>query len=287
MQRPRRGTRTRSTGSTRSAPRSPKAAGQQHHRGCCSSCGRKSAHRVLPDADLDAASNAGWWPGWSRRPARPAWRGPGSLVHGACTTRTVSKIVARRRTAIKLGDPRGGRDRDGGPLATEPQYQKSAFLFASAAQRGADLATGGHRHAGHLGGLLVEHTVKSTKASTAGPCPSKGGVRPGDGGSLSRHERGGHQPGQRHPTTAWPRAVWTKDIHRGHRVAHDAEDRTVWINALTGWSARTRPVRGVRTGQRARPGKRDRGGSTVKPDQSHSGVFELTGGTRDQLTGLE
>src|SRR5580692_2320146 len=148
------------------------------------------------------------------------------LVHRSVHDALVEKIVARAE-AIKLGDPREAAT-EMGPLATEAQYQKGLSFFASAASEGAALATGGQA-AGELGGYFVQPTVlTNVKPSMTVACEEVFGpvlaVIPfeteEEAISLANDTRYGLAG-----------AVWTKDIHRGHRVAHALRTGTVWINA--------------------------------------------------------
>jgi aldehyde dehydrogenase (NAD+) len=74
--------------------------------------------------------------------------------------------------------------------------------------------------------------------------------------------------------------VWTKDIHRGHRVAHRLQAGTVWINAYR--------VVGpdVPFGGMGQSGiGRENGIDTVREYTQTKAVWvELTGGTRDPFT---
>ena len=63
-------------------------------------------------------------------------------------------------------------------------------------------------------------------------------------------------------------AVWTKDIHRGHRVAHAMRTGTVWINAYRVVGPDV-PFGGY--GLSGSPGERHRGGARVHRDQGHLG----------------
>jgi aldehyde dehydrogenase (NAD+) len=187
----------------------------------------------------------------------------------------VSKIVARAE-AIKLGDPREAAT-EMGPLATEPQYQKVLSFFASAASEGAALATGGQA-AGHLGGYFVEPTVLTkVKPSMTVACEEVFGpvlaVTPFDTEeeaiSLANDTRYGLAG-----------AVWTKDIHRGHRVAHALRTGTVWINAYRVVGPDV-PFGGFGASGLGR----ENGIEAVHEYTQTKAIWvELTGGTRDPFT---
>ena len=115
-----------------------------------------------------------------------------------------------------------------GPLANEPQYRKVVSFFASAASEGATVAAGG-RPEERLGGYFVQPTVlTNVKPTMTVACEEVFGpvlaVIPFD----TEDEAVGLANESRYGLAG---AVWTKDIHRGHRVAHALRAGTVWINA--------------------------------------------------------
>jgi acyl-CoA reductase-like NAD-dependent aldehyde dehydrogenase len=75
-------------------------------------------------------------------------------------------------------------------------------------------------------------------------------------------------------------AVWTKDIHRGHRVAHALRAGTVWINAYRVVGP------GVPFGGFGLSGLgRENGIDAVHEYTQTKAIWvELTGGTRDPFT---
>ena len=129
--------------------------------------------------------------------------------------------------AIRLGDPRAA-ETEMGPVATEPQYRKVLSFLEAAATEGATVAAGG-RADDALGGFFVQPTVLTgVKPTMTVACEEVFGpvlaVIPFEGEdeaiALANDSRYGLAG-----------AVWTKDIHRGHRVAHALRTGTVWINA--------------------------------------------------------
>ncbi|MGH3179041.1 MAG: aldehyde dehydrogenase family protein, partial [Streptosporangiaceae bacterium] len=115
-----------------------------------------------------------------------------------------------------------------GPVATEPQYRKVLSFLEGAAGEGATVAAGGAPDSG-LGGFFVQPTVLTgVKPTMTVACEEVFGpvlsVIPFD----TEEEALALANDTRYGLAG---AVWTKDIHRGHRVAHAMRTGTVWINA--------------------------------------------------------
>ena len=187
----------------------------------------------------------------------------------------VSKISARAET-IKVGDP-AAADTEMGPLANQPQYEKVLSFFSSAAEQGANVAAGGAAVT-ELGGFFVQPTVLTgvTPEMTVaceevfGPVLS---VMPFD----TEDEAIALANGTRYGLAG---AVWTKDIHRGHRVAHALKAGTVWINAYRVVGPDV-PFGGYGLSGVGRENGID---AVHEYTQTKAIWVELTGGTRDPFT---
>jgi acyl-CoA reductase-like NAD-dependent aldehyde dehydrogenase len=187
--------------------------------------GGKSAQIVFPDADLDAAAN-GVVAGVFAATGQTCMAGSRLIVHESVADELVAKVVARA-DAIKLGDP-NDPSTEMGPVANLPQYNKVLGYLKIAAQEGGTFAAGGEAGA-ELGGLFVRPTV------ITGVGPDSTVVREEIFGPvLSVYTFADEAEAIRLANgTEYGLAgsVWTKDIHRAHRVAAKIRAGSVWVNA--------------------------------------------------------
>ena len=261
------------TGSTRVGAEVAKAAAA-NITGTVLELGGKSAHVVFADADLAAAAN-GVIAGVFAATGQTCMAGSRLLVERSVHDELVSKISARAET-IKVGDP-AAADTEMGPLANQPQYEKVLSFFSSAAEQGANVAAGGAAVT-ELGGFFVQPTVLTgvTPEMTVaceevfGPVLS---VMPFD----TEDEAIALANGTRYGLAG---AVWTKDIHRGHRVAHALKAGTVWINAYRVVGPDV-PFGGYGLSGVGRENGID---AVHEYTQTKAIWVELTGGTRDPFT---
>jgi acyl-CoA reductase-like NAD-dependent aldehyde dehydrogenase len=187
--------------------------------------GGKSAQLVFDDADLDAAAN-GVIAGVFAATGQTCLAGSRLLVHADVADALVEKIVARAAT-IKLGDPKDPAT-EMGPVSNLPQYQKVLSHFASAREQGATIAYGGEP-AEELGGYFVKPTVLT------GVDPSMRAVAEEVFGPvlavMTFHDEDEAIAAANATEFGLAGAVWTKDVHRAHRVAARLHTGTVWVNA--------------------------------------------------------
>lgn len=187
--------------------------------------GGKSAQVVFPDSDLEAAAN-GAIAGVFAATGQTCMAGSRLVVHESVKDELV-RLIVERADQIKLGDP-NDPDTEMGPVANAPQYEKVLGYLKIAKDEGATVSCGGEADADR-GGLFIRPTVLTdvnrdstvVREEVFGPVLSVYTFSDEDEAiELANDTRFGLAG-----------AVWTKDIHRAHRVAARIRAGSVWVNA--------------------------------------------------------
>jgi (Z)-2-((N-methylformamido)methylene)-5-hydroxybutyrolactone dehydrogenase len=164
-----------------------------------------------------------------------------------------------------------------GPMATDKQYDAVISHFASARAEGATIACGAEPVTS-LGGWFVEPTVlvdvtpsmRAVREEIFGPVVAVTTFRDEDEAIAIANGTEFGLAG----------SVWTKDIHRGHRVAAKLRAGTVWINAYRVVAPHV-PFGGFGASGMGR----ENGIEAVREYTEHKSIWvELTGATRDPFT---
>lgn len=140
--------------------------------------------------------------------------------------------VAEQAKQIKLG-PGMNPDTQMGPLVSDEQMARVTSYIESGLKEGAKAVVGGKRHGDK--GYFVEPTVlvnthedmKCVKEEIFGPVVAAIPFERTD----EMVERANNNP------YGLAAAVWTKDISKAHRMAHDLRAGTVWINCYNVFDA--------------------------------------------------
>ncbi|MGF6756014.1 aldehyde dehydrogenase family protein [Paraburkholderia sp. GAS42] len=185
--------------------------------------GGKSANVIFDDANIDNAVRAAA-SGIFFNTGQVCSAGSRILAHRNVYDEVVERLAARAKS-IRVGDPTE-RETTMGPLVSATQMKTVLDYVDVGKKEGASLVTGGAR-IGERGFFVeptvfanVEHEMRISQEEIFGPVASV--IRFNDEADAIRIANG--------TLYSLAAGVWSKDIGRVHRVAHELRAGTVWIN---------------------------------------------------------
>lgn len=186
--------------------------------------GGKSPVVVVPDADLDSATNA-VVAGIFAASGQSCVAGSRLLVHESVRDELVQRLL-QKASAIRIGDPQDMAT-EMGPLATNRQLEHVESLIARAVEAGATLECGGNR-VDRGGGFYFEPTILGCSDS-ANPALKEEFFGPVL--SVLSFENEAEAVALANDTAYGLAAgVFTRDLARGHRVVRSIRSGIVWVN---------------------------------------------------------